>query len=45
VSASGEGTIRDQRLYQLIRLPTAGEGELKIEFLGPGAAAYAFTFG
>lgn len=45
VSASGQGTIRDQRLYQLIRLPTAGEGELKIEFLGPGAAAYAFTFG
>ena len=45
VSPSGEGTLREQRLYQLIRLPQVGEGELKIEFLDPGAAAYAFTFG
>lgn len=45
VSPSGEGVIGDQRLYQLLRLPTAGEGEIRIEFLDPGAAAYAFTFG
>lgn len=45
VSPSGDGVIRDQRLYQLIRLPNPGAGELRIEFLDPGAAAYAFTFG
>ena len=45
VTASGDGTIRDQRLYQLIRLPNPGQGELRIEFFDPGAAAYAFTFG
>ncbi len=45
ISPSGEGVIGDQRLYQLLRLPTAGEGEIRIEFLDPGAAAYAFTFG
>ena len=45
VSPSGEGRITDQRLYQLIRLPNPGEGVLRIEFLEPGAAAYAFTFG
>lgn len=45
ISPSGEGVISDQRLYQLLRLPTAGEGEIRIEFLDPGAAAYAFTFG
>lgn len=45
VSPLGDGVIRGQRLYQLIRLPTPGEGVLRIEFLDPGAAAYAFTFG
>ena len=45
VSPSGDGVIRDQRLYQLIRLPNPGDGEVRIEFLDPGAAAYAFTFG
>lgn len=45
VSASGEGVVEGQRLYQLIRLPAPGEGVLRIEFLDPGAAAYAFTFG
>ena len=45
VSASGEGVIDGQRLYQLIRLPAPGEGVLRIEFLDEGAAAYAFTFG
>ena len=45
VSASGEGVVEGQRLYQLIRLPRPSEGVLRIEFLDPGAAAYAFTFG
>jgi cytochrome c biogenesis protein CcdA/thiol-disulfide isomerase/thioredoxin len=44
--ANGEGVIREQRLYQLVRQ----SGEVKdrtfeIRFLDPGAQAYAFTFG
>jgi hypothetical protein len=44
--AKGEGVIREQRLYQLIR--QAGEVRdrtFTIEFLDAGAQAYAFTFG
>ncbi|HVO46484.1 MAG TPA: cytochrome c biogenesis protein DipZ [Steroidobacteraceae bacterium] len=44
--AGGNGTVTEQRLYQLIRQP----GEVRphtfeIEFLDPGVQAYAFTFG
>jgi len=42
----GNGTVTEQRLYQLIRQPkpiTARRFE--IEFLDPGAEAFAFTFG
>ena len=46
ISASGNGELREQRLYQLIRQ----RGEIRdhtfrIEFLDDGAQAFAFTFG
>jgi cytochrome c biogenesis protein CcdA/thiol-disulfide isomerase/thioredoxin len=44
--AQGAGKITDQRLYQLIRQKGAIEDRtFEIEFLDPGAQAYAFTFG
>ncbi len=43
--AQGVGVIKEQRLYQLLRLPVAGEHELRIEFLDSGATVFAFTFG
>jgi cytochrome c biogenesis protein CcdA/thiol-disulfide isomerase/thioredoxin len=46
VDDKGEGTVTEQRLYQLVR---QGEGirdrTFEIEFLDPGAQAFAFTFG
>jgi len=43
---NGEGVIREQRLYQLIRQSgQVGEHTFSIEFLDPGARAYSFTFG
>ena len=46
VDAQGNGTVTEQRLYQLIRQqqPIA-DREFEIEFLDPGVAAFAFTFG
>jgi hypothetical protein len=46
VDEAGHGTVTEQRLYQLIRqqAPIA-DREFQIEFLGPGAEAFAFTFG
>jgi len=44
--AEGLGTVRDTRLYQLVR--QAGpvtDRTFEIEFLDPGVRAYAFTFG
>jgi len=42
----GLGTVTAQRLYQLIRQPRAvGDHTFQIEFLDPGAQAFAFTFG
>jgi thiol-disulfide isomerase/thioredoxin len=46
IDAAGNGVIREQRLYQLIRQ----HGEIRnrifrIEFLDGGAEAFAFTFG
>jgi hypothetical protein len=46
VDAQGNGTLTDQRLYQLIRQPQPiADRQFEIEFLDPGAAAYVFTFG
>jgi len=47
VDANGEGVIREERLYQLIRQKSdaIGEHRFDIQFLDPGVQAYAFTFG
>lgn len=46
LAADGSGVIDAHRLYQLVRLPdSAAEHLFEIEFLDPGAQAYAFTFG
>jgi cytochrome c biogenesis protein CcdA/thiol-disulfide isomerase/thioredoxin len=46
IDSDGNGMIRDQRLYQLIRhRESARERTFTITFLDPGAEAYAFTFG
>jgi thiol-disulfide isomerase/thioredoxin len=46
IDGSGAGLVSNQRLYQLVRQkdPTR-ERLFTIEFLDPGAEAYAFTFG
>jgi thiol-disulfide isomerase/thioredoxin len=46
VDEQGDGTVTEQRLYQLIRQskPIA-DRQFEIEFLDPGVAAYSFTFG
>lgn len=44
--AEGAGTVREPRLYQLVR--QAGpvtDRTFRVEFLDPGVRAYAFTFG
>ena len=42
----GAGTIREPRLFQLIRQQgQVGDRTFEIEFLDPGVQAYAFTFG
>ncbi len=44
--AEGNGLIREQRLYQLIRQTSPGAPHtFSIEFLDAGAQAYSFTFG
>jgi thiol-disulfide isomerase/thioredoxin len=46
VDAAGNGVVREQRLYQLIRQKDAvQEHEFTIEFLDAGVEAYSFTFG
>ena len=46
VDADGQGIVTGQRLYQLIRQSGGiSDHTFKIEFLDPGVAAYAFTFG
>jgi hypothetical protein len=46
VDDQGLGTVREERLYQLIRQPVPiATRRFEIEFLDPGVAAYAFTFG
>jgi thiol-disulfide isomerase/thioredoxin len=46
VDEQGNGTVTEQRLYQLIRQqkPIA-DRQFEIEFLAPGVEAFAFTFG
>jgi thiol-disulfide isomerase/thioredoxin len=46
VDAQGNGMVSDQRLYQLIRQPAPiADRQFEIEFLDPGVATFAFTFG
>jgi thiol-disulfide isomerase/thioredoxin len=46
IDEQGNGTVSDQRLYQLIRQPQPIADRLfEIAFIDPGVEAYAFTFG
>lgn len=46
VDAEGQGTVREARMYQLVRQAgPIGDRTFEIEFLDPGARAYVFTFG
>jgi len=46
VDDQGNGTVAEQRLYQLIRQPNPiADRQFEIEFLEPGVEAFAFTFG
>jgi len=48
IDDEGHGVVRDHRLYQLIRQPSAPtyqEKLFEIEFENPGLQAFAFTFG
>ena len=46
IDAQGNGTVREQRLYQLIRQSQPiVDRQFEIEFLDPGVEAFAFTFG
>ena len=46
IDAQGNGTVTQQRLYQLIRQPKPiADRQFEIEFLDPDAEAFAFTFG
>jgi thiol-disulfide isomerase/thioredoxin len=46
VDGQGNGTVTEQRLYQLIRQPKPiADRQFEIEFLDPGVEVFAFTFG
>jgi hypothetical protein len=46
VDDQGNGTVREPRLYQLVRQPgPVAERTFEITFLDPGIQGYAFTFG
>jgi hypothetical protein len=46
VDEQGDGTVTEQRLYQLIRQPKPiSDRQFDIEFFGPGVQFFAFTFG
>jgi thiol-disulfide isomerase/thioredoxin len=46
IDEHGNGTLTEQRMYQLIRQPKPiGDRTFEIEFLDAGAEAFAFTFG
>jgi len=45
IDEQGNGTLTQERLYQLIRQAgPIGDRQFEIEFLDPGAQAFAFTF-
>jgi hypothetical protein len=44
--AGGNGVVKEQRLYQLVRQDgPVRDRTFTIEFLDPGVQAFAFTFG
>ncbi|HEY7341328.1 MAG TPA: thioredoxin family protein [Ktedonobacterales bacterium] len=46
IDEQGDGALTEQRTYQLIRQPQPiDDRRFEIEFLDPGAQAFAFTFG
>ena len=46
VDDEGNGTVKEQRLFQLIRQSRPiGDRQFEIEFLDSGIEAFAFTFG
>jgi thiol-disulfide isomerase/thioredoxin len=46
IDEHGNGTVTEQRLYQLIRQPKPiADRQFEIEFLGSGVEVFAFTFG
>jgi hypothetical protein len=46
VDEQGNGTVSEQRLYQLVRQPgPITDRTFEIAFLDAGVEAYAFTFG
>jgi thiol-disulfide isomerase/thioredoxin len=46
VDEQGNGTVTEQRLYQLIRQPKPiADRQFEIEFLDPGVEVFDFTFG
>jgi thiol-disulfide isomerase/thioredoxin len=45
VDESGEGTVSEPRMYQLVRGRGTLERTFEITFLDPGVRAYVFTFG
>jgi hypothetical protein len=46
VDSQGNGTVAEQRLYQLIRqTKPITDRDFEIEFRDPGVAVFAFTFG
>jgi Thioredoxin like C-terminal domain len=46
VDVQGNGMVKEQRLYQLIRQPKPiSERRFEIEFLDSGLEAFALTFG
>ena len=46
VDGQGNGTVREQRLYELIRQSKPiVDREFQIQFLDPGVEVYDFTFG
>jgi phage repressor protein C with HTH and peptisase S24 domain len=46
VDADGNGTVVEQRTYQLVRQPRPiRDRRFEIEFLDGGAEAFCFTFG
>lgn len=46
LDGDGNGTVVEQRMYQLIRQPgPIGDRRCEVEFLGAGVEVFAFTFG